>query len=231
MPTKPNLYHHPGIAWVSGASGYWGRKTVMSLLRLNWQVIALSRQEPQDLPEWAIAQQKSLFWQPFDLESEDWPGILSDVPTPQAVFHCVGIYDEDFERMLRVNVVQSTRFLQEACARMDHQDVGCLGVYLGQNGRLGLPGLGSFSASQGALWTWCEAQARAFKQQKSALSMSLVFPQRAPSHLQAELAKRLDRKVKLNPPETADDLVAGVLKGRRRVGRSPWLAGLSTLLT
>jgi NAD(P)-dependent dehydrogenase (short-subunit alcohol dehydrogenase family) len=225
------MSENPGIAWVSGASGYWGRKTVMSLLRLNWQVIALSRQEPQDLPQWAMAQQKSLFWQPFDLESEEWPALLSEVPTPQAVFHCVGIYDEDFERMLRVNVVQSTRFLQEAYTRMENQGVGRLGVYVEQNGRLGLPGLGAFSASQGALWTWCEAQARTLKQQKSGLSLSLVFPQRAPSHLQAQLAKRLDRKVKLNPPETADDLVVGVLQGKKRVGRKPWLAGLSTLLT
>ncbi|WP_373531733.1 SDR family NAD(P)-dependent oxidoreductase [Vampirovibrio sp.] len=226
-----NMGDNPGIAWVSGASGYWGRKTVMSLLRLNWQVIALSRQEPKDLPDWAIAQHKSLFWQPLDLEAPDWPSALSELPGPQALFHCVGLFDDDFERMLRVNVVQSAQLIDLAAERMQAQQSGRIGIYLGQNGRLGMPGLGAFSATQGALWTWTESRAKALKQERTGVSLSLVFPERAPSHLQGQLAERLNRKIKLTPPETADDLVAGVLKGQPRVGRKPWLAGLSTLLT
>ena len=34
---------------------------------------------------------------------------------------------------------------------------GRVGVLVGQNGRLGLAGLGDLSAPQGALWTWAEA--------------------------------------------------------------------------
>lgn len=226
-----NFQDNPGIAWVSGASGYWGRKTVMSLLRRNWQVIALSRQEPKDLPAWAIAQQKSLFWQPLDLEALDWATMLNDLPSPQAMFHCAAMFDEDFERMLRVNVVQSARLIELAADRMQTLQAGRIGVFLGQNGRLGLPGLGTFSATQGALWTWSEAKAKLLKQHHPDVKLSLVFPERAPSRLQGELAQRLDRTVKLNPPETADDLVQGVLAGKKRVGRKPLFAGLSTLLT
>lgn len=226
-----NFNENPGIAWVSGASGYWGRKTVMSLLRRNWQVIALSRQEPKDLPAWAIAQQKSLFWQPLDLEAPDWTSALDDLPSPQAMFHCIATFDEEFERMLRVNVVQSSRLIELAADRMQTLQAGRIGVFLGQNGRLGMPGLGTFSATQGALWTWSEAKARLLKQHHPDVKLSLVFPERAPSHLQGQLAQRLDRAVKLNPPETADDLVQGVLAGKKRVGRKPLLAGLSTLLT
>lgn len=222
---------NPGIAWVSGASGYWGRKTVMSLLRLNWQVIALSRQEPKDLPAWAIAQHKSLFWQPLDLEAPDWPTALEELPGPQALFHCVGLFDDDFERMLRVNVVESAKLIDLAAERMQAQQMGRIGIFLGQNGRMGMPGIGPFSATQGALWTWAEAKSRTLKKQSPDITVSLVFPERAPSHLQGQLAERMDRKIKLNPPETADDLVQGVLAGHKRVGRKPWVAGLLTLLT
>lgn len=222
---------NPGIAWVSGASGYWGRKTVMSLLRLNWQVIALSRREPEDLPAWAIAQHKSLFWQPLDLEAPDWQSSLAELPGPQALFHCVGMFDDDFERMLRVNVVQSARLIELAADHMQAQQSGRIGIFLGQNGRFGMPGIGSFSATQGALWTWTESKSKTLKQERAGVTVSLVFPERAPSRLQGKLSERVDRKVKLNPPETADDLVAGVLSGKQRVGRKPWIAGLSTLIT
>ncbi|MEN9230209.1 MAG: hypothetical protein Q6L68_04830 [Thermostichus sp. DG02_5_bins_236] len=64
----------------------------------------------------------------------------------------------------------------------------------------------------------------------SPLSLSLVFPPRAPSALQAQLAGQLSRPAKIHKRPQADPFVKGVLAGQRRVGRWPWLAGASTLL-
>jgi short-subunit dehydrogenase len=79
---------------------------------------------------------------------------LERLPTPQAFFHCSVLFDESIELILRVNVSQPIHLLNHVIARMKQQNNGKIGVLLGQNGRLGLPGLGNFSATQGALWTW-----------------------------------------------------------------------------
>ncbi len=151
--------------------------------------------------------------------------------SPSAFFHCAAVFDADFERMAQVNIIQPILIMEKALASMEGSGYGRLGVYLGQNGRLGLPNLGKFSATQGALWTWAESQVRTYAKFGNDIRVSLVFPPRAPSTLQKELAKRLSKPPKLSPPPTADALVAGVLAGKKRVGRRPLIAGLSTLIT
>jgi len=223
------------IAWVTGASGFWGRKTSMSLLRNGWHVIALSRTEPQGLAAWAEAETAQygcrLSWYAFDWENPDWKESLQALPTPQAFFHCSGIFNADLSRMLLVNVSQPIELMTGLIERMNETDGGQIGVYLGQNGRLGLPGLGSFSATQGALWTWTEATQRKLKKEKSSVSLTLVFPQRAPSQLQSDLAQQIKKPPKLKPVGSADTLVQDVLKARSRAGRRPLAAGLLTFIS
>jgi hypothetical protein len=59
--------------------------------------------------------------------------------------------------------------------------------------------------------------------------MTLVFPPRAPSKLQRNLAEQLHTTPKLSKRANADDLVASVLRGCKRAGRRPWLAAVNGL--
>lgn len=209
-------------AWVTGATGFWGRNVVMSLLRLNWRVVALTRSQPEELIVWARSQNKELVWQHCDLNSLQLP----QLETPSALFHCAAVFDS-LETMMQVNVTSPIYLIESVLPSMQAIGEGRIGVFLGQNGRIGLPNLGHFSATQGALWTWAESQSRTLTDN---VSLSLVFPPRAPSDLQAQLAEKLSKPPKLSTRPTADDLVKNVLLGHRRVGRRPILAGISTLL-
>lgn len=211
-------------AWVTGATGFWGRNVVLSLLRLDWRVVALTRSEPEELVVWARSQNKELIWQHCDLRSLQLP----ELETPSALFHCVAIFDS-IETMMQVNVISPIGIIESVLPAMQAAGEGRIGIFLGQNGRIGLPNLGHFSATQGAMWTWAESQSRALAQQGN-VSLSLVFPPRAPSDLQAQLAEKLSKPPKLSTRPIADDLVKKVLLGHRRVGRRPILAGISTLL-
>jgi|GEM_PF-1834840 len=231
----PSEKPYQKIAWVTGASGFWGRKTSMSLLRNGWHVIALSRTEPQGLAAWAEAQAAQygcmLDWHAFDWENPNWKELIQALPTPQGFFHCSGLFDADLSRMLTINVSQPIELMTLLIERMTENEGGQIGVYLGQNGRLGLPGLGSFSATQGALWTWSEAMQRKLRKEKSPVSLTLVFPKRAPSELQSHLAKQLSKPSKLKSVGSADALVRDVLKRHPRAGRRPLAAGLLTLIS
>lgn len=211
-------------AWVTGATGFWGRNVVLSLLRLDWRVVALTRSDPEELVVWARSQNKELIWQHCDLRSLQLP----ELETPSALFHCAAIFDS-IETMMQVNVISPIGIIESVLPAMQAAGEGRIGIFLGQNGRIGLPNLGHFSATQGAMWTWAESQSRALAQQGN-VSLSLVFPPRAPSDLQAQLAEKLSKPPKLSTRPIADDLVKKVLLGHRRVGRRPILAGISTLL-
>ncbi len=209
-------------AWVTGATGFWGRNVVMSLLRLDWRVVALTRSPPEELIVWARSQNKELLWQHCDLRLLQLP----ELETPSALFHCAAVFD-DLETMMQVNVISPIHLIEGVLPQMQAAGEGRIGVFLGQNGRIGLPNLGHFSATQGALWTWAESQSRTLTDN---VSLSLVFPPRAPSDLQGKLAEKLTKPPKLSTRPTADKLVKNVLLGHRRVGRRPVLAGISTLI-
>ncbi|MFQ3585957.1 MAG: NAD-dependent epimerase/dehydratase family protein [Cyanobacteriota bacterium] len=222
----PEVPTPTSIAWVTGITGYWGRNVALCLLRRGWQVVGISRSQPQELENWATAQGKRLVWYRLDLASSNWdppPG------SPQAIFHCAALFEQDLAVMMQVNVLGPIQLIEQGIQTMSRcREGGRIGVFLGQNGRIGLPGLGEFSATQAALWTWAEARSRSLV--GSPLSLSLVFPPRAPSGLQAQLAGQLSRPPKIRKRPQADPLVKGVLAGQRRVGRWPWLAAVSTLL-
>ncbi len=211
-------------AWVTGATGFWGRNVVLNLLRLDWRVVALTRSPPEELMAWARSQNKELIWQHCDLNSLQLP----ELETPAALFHCAAVFD-DLETMMQVNVISPIRIIESVLPQMQATGEGRIGIFLGQNGRIGLPNLGHFSATQGAMWTWAESQSRALSPQGN-VSVSLVFPPRAPSDLQAQLAEKLSKPPKLSTRPTADNLVKNVLLGHRCVGRRPIFAGISTLL-
>ncbi|MBW4663310.1 MAG: NAD-dependent epimerase/dehydratase family protein [Chroococcus sp. CMT-3BRIN-NPC107] len=209
-------------AWVTGATGFWGRNVVMSLLRLDWRVVALTRSQPEDLIVWARSQNKELVWQHCDLRFLQLP----ELETPSALFHCAAVFD-CLEIMMQVNVIAPIGIIESVLPQMQATGEGRIGIFLGQNGRIGLPNLGHFSATQGAMWTWAESQSRSLTDN---VSLSLVFPPRAPSYLQGQLAEKLSKPPKLFTRPTADNLVKNVLLGHRCVGRRPILAGISTLL-
>ena len=211
-------------AWVTGATGFWGRNVVMSLLRLDWRVVALTRSPPEELIVWARSQNKELVWQHCDLRLLQLP----ELETPSALFHCAAVFDT-LEIMMQVNVISPIQLIESVLPQMQVTEEGRIGIFLGQNGRIGLPNLGHFSATQGALWTWAESQSRTLAPLEN-VSLSLVFPPRAPSDLQGKLAEKLSKPPKLSTRPTADDLVKNVLLGYRCVGRRPVLAGISTLL-
>jgi len=217
----------------------------LSLLRQGWQLVALGRSRPDHLIAWAEAQDQALKWVPLDLQMPDW-SVLDALPVPQALFHCAVSYSDDLALMMQVNAIAPIALIESTLAKMAPATAGRIGVFLGQNGRLGLPGLGAFSATQAALWTWAEAKSRQLAQATPApalasqpadsspialspIALSLVFPPRAPSHLQQQLAAQLRKPPKVRHPPNADALVRGVLAGQRRVGRHPWLAALATL--
>ena len=173
---------------------------------------------------WARSQSNQLIWRCCDLRSLQLP----ELETPSALFHCAAVFDT-LETMMQVNVIAPIQLIESVLPRMQTADEGRIGVFLGQNGRIGLPNLGHFSATQGALWTWAESQSRTLAPLGN-VSLSLVFPPHAPSDLQGKIAEKLSKPPKLLTLPTADDLVKNLLSGHRRVGRRPILAGISTLL-
>lgn len=214
-------------AWVTGATGFWGRNVVLSLLRLDWRVVALTRSKPEELMAWARSQNKELVWQHCDLQDFSLQQ-LQLLESPAALFHCASVFG-CLETMMQVNVISPIQIIESVLPQMQANGKGRIGIFLGQNGRIGLPNLGHFSATQGAMWTWAESQSRTLAPLGN-VSLSLVFPPRAPSGLQKQLAEKLSKPPKLSTRPTADDLVKNVLLGQRRVGRRPILAGISTLL-
>lgn len=214
------------IAWVTGASGFWGRNVCLSLLRAGWRVRALSRTKPEDVIGWASANGREVAWAPLDLRTLDLEALLAG-DAPHALFHCAALISDDLDAMLDVNFRAPVRLIDPTLARMQARGDGRIGVFMGQNARLGLPGLEQFSATQAALWTWAEARQRSLR--GTQVTLTLVFPPRAPSRLQGELAARSGRRPKVSRHAGADKLVAAVLAGRRRAGRRPILAGLSTM--
>ncbi|MDX1919026.1 MAG: hypothetical protein SFT81_07830 [Candidatus Caenarcaniphilales bacterium] len=219
----------PKAAWIVGISGFWGQKIALSLFRLGWQVIGFSRSEPTLLIDWAEAQKKKFSWHRLDLNDPQIED-LSWLQTPQAYFHSAASFCEDRKSLWQINVTSTLDLMENVIDRMEISGSGRIGLWLGQNGRIGLPLISEFSATQGALWTWAEGKARSLRKKAGDLRLTLVFPPRAPSNLQANLASKLSKPPKVNVPENADDLVQSVLSGDASAGRLPLLASFNTAL-
>jgi hypothetical protein len=106
---------------------------------------------------------------------------------------------------------------------------GRIAVLVPQNARLGLAGLGDFSAPQAALWTWCEARRDELAREAGEVSLTLVIPPRTASATQRFVAARSGHRARLSTPD-ASGLLRAILAGKRRAGRRPVLAALAMLV-
>ena len=213
-------------AWIVGASGAWGRATVVDLWRRGWDVVALGRHDVPELEAWAKRMERGWRWVPFDLAAPA-PVIPTGGP-PDLLVLCAAAVDGGREELLRVDYLAPAALIEQVAERMVAQGAGRIGVFMGQNARLGMAGLGDFSAAQAALWTWCEALQDRLGRADSAVTLTRVVPPRIASPTQRRLAELTGRSARLHRPD-ARPLMDAVLAGRRRAGRRPVLAALSTL--
>lgn len=214
-------------AWIVGASGAWGHAVAIDLWRRGWDVVALGRHDVPELEAWAARLERGWRWVRFDLASPD-PVTLPDEP-PDLLVVCAAVVDGSREELLRVDYLGPVALIEQVAARMAARGTGRIGVFMGQNARLGMAGLGDFSAAQAALWTWCEALQDRLARDGSGVTLTRVIPPRTASSTQRGLAELSGRSARLHRPD-ARPLMDAVLAGRSRAGRRPVLAAISTLL-
>jgi len=214
------------IAWVVGASGAWGRAVAVELLRRGFDVVALGREDIPELATWAAARARTWEFRRFDLMDDVPPEV--DEP-PDVLFLCAAVTDGDRQELVRADYLGPSRLLEVVAARMRQRGRGRMGVFVGQNARLGLRGLGDFSAAQAALWTWCEAMQDELGAASGEVTLTRVIPPRTASATQRRLAEMSGRGARLKPPRAAP-LVDAVLTGKRSAGRRPVAAALAMLV-
>ncbi len=215
------------IAWVLGASGAWGRAVSLELLRRGFDIVALGRRDVPELRAWAARLGRGWSFAPVDLVEPDAAALPDD--DPDALFVCAAATEGDRDLLVRANFLAPARLIGVVTSRMCDRGGGRIGVFVGQNARLGLAGLGDFSAGQASLWTWCEALADELRRDGGTVSLTRVIPPRTASATQRFVAERTGRAARVRPPE-AGPIVDAVLAGRRHAGRRPVIAALTTLL-
>lgn len=214
------------IAWVVGASGTWGRAVAVELIRRGFDVVALGRHDVPDLATWARARNRSWVFREFDLMNEDLPDVDE---SPDALFVCAAMTDGDRRALTRGNYLGPAAVIERVAAAMLQRGRGRIGVFVGQNARLGLRGLGDFSAAQAALWTWCEALQDELSITSGTVTVTRVIPPRTASPTQRRLVELSGRSARLRAPRAAR-LVDAVLAGRRSAGRRPLAAAIAMVV-
>jgi NAD(P)-dependent dehydrogenase (short-subunit alcohol dehydrogenase family) len=221
------------VAWITGATGAWGRAFGRALLDSAFDVVALGRRDAPELAARAIELERRWAFAPFDLaDPPSVDDVLAALPeglrvTPDVLVHAAISTDGDRVAMAMADYLAPAALVDDVARRMGERGGGRIGVLVGQNGRLGLAGLGDISAPQGALWTWCEARREILERDAPGVSLTVVIPPRTASGTQRFLAERSGRTASLAPPDAAP-LLRAILAGRRRAGRRPLLAGLAT---
>jgi short-subunit dehydrogenase len=210
-------------AWVVGASGAWGRAIALDLLRRGWDVVALGRREAPDLAAWAARLGRAWTFVALDLAAAGSATAALPAATPDALFVASAATGPDRAAITSVGFLGPAALIEATVMRMRGRGRGRIGVLVGQNGRLGMAGLGDFSAAQGALWTWAEALASELADGSDDVRLTVVIPGRTASATQRFVAERSGRRARLRPPK-AGPLVEAVLAGRRRGGRRPLAA-------
>lgn len=225
-----------GIAWVTGASGAWGSAIARELLRIGYDVVALGRSEPTWLATEAAAAGRQWGWVAFDLgEPVPAVGDLTErAPdglrvTPDVLVDAAFSTDGDAGALARADYVAKVALVGGVVDAMRRRGSGRVGVLVGQNGRIGLAGLGDLSAPQGALWTWSEALGDELRRGEPGVRLTIVVPPRTASATQRVVAERSGRTAKVRPAD-AHPIVRAILAGRRRAGRRPVLAALALLV-
>jgi short-subunit dehydrogenase len=225
------------IAWVLGASGTWGNAVALELLSRGYDVVALGRSDAPDLAQEASRLGRGWAFLPLDLAAEGGAASATlgqalgrqGTPAPDVFIVCAAVTGRDRETTTRANYLAPASLLERVAAAMAERGSGRIGVFVAQNARLGMAGLGDHSAAQAALWTWCEALQGELAAHRSSVTLTRVIPPRAASATQRWVAERSGRSARLREPRAAK-IVSAVLAGKRRAGRRPTLAALSTLL-
>ncbi len=213
-------------AWVVGASGAWGSAVALDLLRRGYDVTALGRHDAPSLAAWARRLERRWSFEPFDLATTAPPVVAAP---PDVLVHCAVSTEGDRGALAHANYVAPASLIARVVAAMQARGSGRIGVFVAQNARLGLAGLGDYSAAQGALWTWCEAVQDELAHARTAVTLTRVVPPRTASVAQRFVTERSGRSAKLGRPDAAP-LVAAILAGKRRAGRRPLLPALAMAL-
>jgi short-subunit dehydrogenase len=210
---------------MTGASGAWGRAFGSALLRDGYDVVALGRHDAPELAALAGTLGRAWTLAPFDLAD---PVAAFPGGTPDVLIHAAVSTAGTRADLVAADYLAPARLIDEVAQRMLERGSGRIGVLLPQNARLGLAGLGDFSAAQGALWTWCEARRGELASDERDVTLTLVIPARTASPTQRFVAERSGHSARLSAPDATAALSA-VLAGKRRAGRRPLLAALAML--
>jgi len=224
------------IAWIVGASGTWGRAVTRDLLARGFDIVALGRGDVPDLAAETARLGQSWSFSHFDLETTDPAGIgaaAADIEAraggPDVLVVCAAVVGSDRETLARANYLVPAALIEAVAVAMGGRGSGRIGVFLAQNARLGMRGLGDFSAAQGALWTWCEAFSAELAAGGRGVTLTRVIPPRAASATQRWVSQQSGRSARLHNPDPRR-IVGAILAGKRRCGRRPLLAGLAMLV-
>jgi short-subunit dehydrogenase len=213
-------------AWITGASGVWGGAVALELLRRGYDVTALGRRDAPSLAAWAARLGRRWSFVSLDLAAST--AVDSAITgAPDVFVHCAVSTEGDRGILACANYLAPTALIARVADAMRERDGGRIGVFVAQNARLGLAGLGDYSATQAALWTWCEAFQDELSREGSAITLTRIIPPRTSSVAQRFVTERRGRSATLHKPN-ARSLVAAILAGKRRGGRLPLAAALST---
>lgn len=219
------------IGWVVGASGTWGGATGRELLDRGFDLVALGRTEPTELVARAAELGRSFTFVHLDLASSDEESspvaAALGVSVPDVLVVASAATDAPRASLVQANYLAPAALIEQVVEAMRRRGSGRIGVLVGQNARLGMAGAGEFSASQAALWTWCEGLQDELRREGK-VSLTRVIPPRAASRTQAYLAARSGHQARLHAPK-AGPLVAAILVGKRHAGRRPILAALAMM--
>jgi NAD(P)-dependent dehydrogenase (short-subunit alcohol dehydrogenase family) len=221
------------IAWVTGATGAWGRAFCRALLTAGHDVVALGRRDDAELAAEAASLGRAWAFVPLDLSAPPPPigDLLAAVTeplrtAPDVLIHAAVSTVGDRAALVSTDYLDPAQLIDEVEQAMLERGSGRIGVLVPQNARLGMAGLGDLSAAQAALWTWCEARRDVLERTDRGVSLTVVIPPRTASATQRFVAQQSGRSAKLRPPDAAP-LLRAVLAGRRRAGRRPVLAALA----
>ncbi len=226
------------IAWVLGASGVWGRAVAGELLARGYDVVALGRHDVPELAARAKGLGRKWSFARLDLCAADRVAAgaaarkavkAAGAGAPDILVLCGAVTGKDRETTMRSNYLVPASLVEQAAAVMTGRGKGRIGVFVAQEARRGLAGLGDYSAAQAALWTWCEAFRGDLKARHSPVTLTRVIPPRAASTTQQWVAEHSGHKARVHEPE-AGAIVSAILAGKRRAGRRPVRAALATLL-
>ena len=212
-------------AWITGASGAWGKAFARALLDDGYDVIALGRHDIPDLAERAATLGRSWVFHRFDLSTPEGP---TPPGVPDLLIHAAVSIAGEREELASTDYLAPATLIDSVAHGMLRRGSGRIGVLVPQNARLGLAGLGDLSAAQAALWTWSEALRDELAKDAGDVTLTLVIPDRTASPTQRFVSERSGHSARLSAPDATRSLRA-VLDGRRHAGRRPWLAALAML--